>query len=104
MTFLQKALLPLSIATAVVLSGVHAKDLATPLEKTLDGHEASAKAAADWHNHIDKQTGKTLVKVSLDSQQADSRALRAVRHTPKPKSLLAARLMSWWQMYGLTLG
>lgn len=101
----------LLIALAVVLSGTHAKDLATlslpawwsDTKKQIDDstHQV-VKVAADLHNHVDK----TVKVQSLDntSHQADSRSLRLLHHKKDVLSTkLSDRLRLWWQMSALYL-
>lgn len=75
---------------AVLLNGAHAKDLAKPhFGKTGDSvkihaDDVMAKATADLHNHIDKQTVKSP-HIAHDNQPADGRSLRLLKeaHTIK---------------------
>lgn len=74
--------LALILVGAVVLSGLHAKDLAN-LPASSSSVDHAAKVGVDLHNHIDKFS-KTLVKTMSDNQQADNRSLRQrTKHAAK---------------------
>lgn len=71
-------IIALVLASSVVLSGAHAKDIAAmPNDhaKTVAHDDQPVKIASELHNHVDKG-GKTMVKVMNDTPQADSRSLR----------------------------
>ena len=98
----------LLIATAVALSGTHAKDIATvtvPVlwqeakQKAEDGHHA-VKAVSDLHNHVDK------AKVQQgDGQQSDTRSLRLLHHKKAAMihNRLSDRMRLWWTLTSLRL-
>ena len=71
-------IIALVLATSVILSGAHAKDLAAlpgDTVKSVAPSDQTQKLVGDLHNHIDKG-GKTLIKAIGDTPQADSRSLR----------------------------
>lgn len=71
------------IASAVILHGVHSKDLvALSAIQDIKVHteEHNGKIASDLHNHIDKQSFKSMVKHVGDTGfQIDSRSLRMLK-------------------------
>ncbi len=62
------------ISLAVILSAVHAKDLAGPSKernsanvvRSAPGNEVVAKALGDLHSHVDKQTLKVMTSTVSD--------------------------------------
>ncbi|HEX6258741.1 MAG TPA: hypothetical protein VFZ48_04645 [Candidatus Saccharimonadales bacterium] len=89
------ALLSLSMSLGVVCSGAHSKDVlmyaSTPNRALLEAFrkqvaddasqlQTNTKVSAELHNHIEKQTLKTMVKtVSDQAPQADMRSLKRVK-------------------------
>ena len=84
----------LTLAASVVLSGMHAKDLPALAVQAKQREEASNKRTAnddsnsphgrisgEVHNHIEKQTLKSALKVFGDhNMQVDARHLKRQRH------------------------
>jgi len=97
----------LLIATAVALSGTHAKDIVTvtlPVfwqevkQKTDDSGHQMVKAVSDLHNHADK------VKVQHgDGHLSDTRSLRLLHHKKAAMvhNRLSDRLRLWWELTAL---
>jgi|GEM_PF-3143797 len=97
----------LLIATAVALSGTHAKDIVTVTlptlwqevkQKTEDSGHQAVKAVSDLHNHVDK------VKVQHgDGHQSDTRSLRLLHHKKAAMvhNRLSDRLRLWWTLTSL---
>lgn len=87
------------LVVAVVLNGAHAKDIAGLTlphlfdTKKIAGEESQHKVAAELHNHVDKQTGKTF-KAGTDNPQLDSRSLRLLRNQQKKAN--KPQQDSWW--------
>ena len=88
------------LALAVVLSGVHAKDLAgltndhSHFDVKAHGDEGRSKVSPELHNHIDKTSFKSLLKAGADTLQADSRSLRVAKGARKQSSGLS--LLVWF--------
>jgi hypothetical protein len=103
LTYYSTALLSLFMSAGVVCSGAHSKDVvmyANPsnmafieaFRKQIDDSSSlktNAKVSAELHNHIEKQTLKTMVKhLSDQAPQADTKSLKRVkpvikkRHSP----------------------
>lgn len=94
------ALFSLTIALSVLLSGMHAKDLpalSTQVKKPSqaairktgkdDAGASHGKLVGEVHNHIDKQTLKSALKVFGDqNMQADARHLKRQRHQSRRPS------------------
>src|SRR5687768_5338302 len=98
------ALFSLYIGLGVVASGAHSKDVvihATNIDRSLVDTvsrqisddpiqvQSHAKVHAELHNHIEKQTLKTMVKhVSDQAPQADMKSLKRIK--PQLKKRLAS--------------
>lgn len=97
-------ILSLVIASAVVLSGMHAKDVAViPVSNNAPSHDEQVlKVASELHNHVDKQSGKLLS--SSDSPQSDTRSLRLVRNVKKLNRTPSNPLAVWREYLALYLG
>jgi hypothetical protein len=108
--------LSIFMSFAVFLCGMHAKDLSVvaiaPLPMVSkkasaddqSGHSTLVKTAPDLHNHIDKQTLKSLTHAT-DIMQADHRSLqrkRAHAHTNAPHSKSGWFGMLWHE-YALAI-
>lgn len=98
------------LALSVLLLSTHAKDVsalstATPHGKKVDdssiGHKVQKiadKQAGELHNHVEKQTYKSMVKAFSDqSPQADNRSLRKQRHSAPERKL---RFRPWLAFAG----
>jgi len=96
LTYYSTALLSLCMSAGVVCSGAHSKDVvmyANPsnrafieaFRKQIDDSsplKTNAKVSAELHNHIEKQTLKTMVKhISDQAPQADTKSLKRVKPT-----------------------
>ena len=112
-TALNKTLTCLTIAAAVLVSGTHAKDLATLSLPALwidakkqadDPQQHLVKVATEsLHDHADKS-----IKVQTntgDGQQADHRSLRLLAERKKqgPTLHVADRFRLWWSLNTLWL-
>jgi hypothetical protein len=91
----------LLIAAAVLVSGTHAKDLASltspnaiaDTHKTDDAAQHIVKIAPELHHHSDNSA---KVQIANDGQQADHRSLRLHEHKKETRGRLATRLRGLW--------
>lgn len=100
------------IAAAVLVSGSHAKDLATLSLPAL--WLDAKKQADDPQQHIVKVTSESLhdhadktfkVQIAGDGQQADTRTLRLLHDRRKVGTVhrLSDRVRLWWSLTSLSL-
>jgi len=102
----------LMITFAVLLSGTHAKDLATfslpalwldAKKQADDNSQHIVKVAAELHSHVDKTV---KVQVADTDNRADHRSLRLLHQNKREsafRSRLSDRLRLWWQISSLYL-
>ena len=106
--------LSIAIGLAVLLCGAHAKDVTglsvaarQNAKKFVSDDTASlVKTSPDLHNHIDKQSLKTLVKaIDTSAMQADSRSLRALRESKDDNHRASISwLTDWFQLARVYIG
>lgn len=112
-TALNKTLTCLTIAAAVLVSGTHAKELATftlpalwidSQKQSDDPQQHIVKVASEsLHDHTDKSA---KVQTTFgDSQQADHRSLRLLGERKKqgPTLHVTDRIRLWWSLNTLWL-
>lgn len=90
-----------TLIVALVLSGAHAKDVAAssqasiqPEVQKVTHEEVGAKAVAELHNHVDKQTGKNLVG---DNPLADNRSLKIREKNQQDIKKVLNKLVKSWK-------
>jgi hypothetical protein len=112
-TAINKTFTCLLIAAAVLVSGTHAKDLATlslpalwiDAKKAEDPQQHIVKVATEsLHDHADKSV-KVQASTSGDGQQADTRSLRLLHERKKqgPTQHITDRVRLWWSLNSLWL-
>ena len=94
------------LAFSILLLGVHAKDVSAMSLSNQAGakkyddasvgqkvQKIAERQVNDLHNHVEKQTYKSMVKTFSDQQpQADNRGLRKQRHMSERKLRLRSLL------------
>lgn len=112
-TAISKTFTCLAIAAAVLVSGSHAKDIATlslpafwvDAKKADDPQQHIVKVASEsLHDHADKSV-KVQTAAASDGQQADTRSLRLLHDRKKqgPTLHLTDRVRLWWSLNYLWL-
>lgn len=89
------------LVLAVLMSGVHSKDLAAPLEsdtqKKMEDTHQPIKITPELHHHSDSVA--KIHPVNGDGHQTDTRSLRLLqRHKTQPAARLSDRLRNWLQL------
>lgn len=97
---LPAALLGIILTTGVMVAGSHVKDVMAHAfdashPATLATNE-SKKVSSELHNHIEKQTLKSMVKVSGDDVARTDRRHLKVKHSTKHKlPAHVSTLLAW---------